>query len=80
MATPDQDAQARANGFNSYEEMMLWAKQRAAKHTGTIQGKPGAPVPQDQPTQAPAQQQNNAMGWGIAPLFQYIQRAMAGGK
>ena len=34
----EREAQARANGFNSAEEMMAWAKQRNTKTGGTSSG------------------------------------------
>lgn len=35
-ATPGQESFARQNGFRNYNEMMLWAKQRANQTGGTV--------------------------------------------
>lgn len=37
--SPEMEERARANGFRSAEEMMLWAQQRNRPTGGTIQGK-----------------------------------------
>lgn len=43
-ATPGQESFARQNGFRNYNEMMLWAKQRANQTGGTVPqgGQPGS--------------------------------------
>lgn len=74
MASPQQEALAKQNGFHNYDEMLLWYKQRSAPHTGTIAGA-SAPAQPAQPTQ---QAPNNAMHGGVAGILDYVRRAMGG--
>ena len=66
------DELARAQGFNSYEEMMLWNRRRQ-----DIDGSsPAAPTPAPTATPTPQPQQSG----GIGGIFDYIARVMSGGQ
>lgn len=75
MASPEQEAMARQNGFPSYDAMLVWAQQRNIKRdVQTISGA-GAP-----PSQAPAvpAQGSDPRYQGVAGMFRYIGDALKG--
>lgn len=68
-ATREQEAMARQRGFRSYEEMLLWAKQRNQQSGGTVSG--AGRMPQ---TWGQAQQQIQSAH--PKSVFEYITRKL----
>lgn len=77
MASPQQEAYAKQNGFPSYDAMVLWARQRQQKREPqTTTGRPAQPVRPD-PRQKPQPGQPARQGgWG--GVLQYIGDALGG--
>lgn len=74
-ATRQQEAMARQHGFRDYGQMLDWARQRAAPHTGSIagrgqQGSPGGPVNIPSP--------GGAMDWHPRNMFNYLADMVRG--
>lgn len=82
--TPEQERQARAEGWPSYEAKLAWARRRMERTGGTRQGVriegQSNPRPVATPTPAPAApaDNGNAMGWGPGALFDYIANVLRG--
>lgn len=60
--SPERERQARANGFHSAEEMMLWAKQRNQQSGGTVSHGPGVPSVDAMMSWHPANMFNKILG------------------
>lgn len=71
-ATREKEALARQRGFNNYNEMILWMRQRAQPHTGSI-GRPGGGGVTDTPGSNPGN--NDPMAWHPRNMFNRITEA-----
>lgn len=76
-ASRQQEAMARERGFRSYEEMLLWAKQRNMQSGGTIAGAGAAGAPAKVPGSW-REAQAAAKAAHPMSIFEYITNAMAG--
>lgn len=81
MASPEQEAMARQNGYPSYEAMVLWAQQRYKQRDAQTIAQAGTPPGRDprvvnQQGQTPAQQDPRYSG--VTGMFRYIGDALAG--
>lgn len=69
--SPEMERRARANGFRSAEEMILWAKQRNTPTGGTIAGASKMP-------RSAGQAADQAMSWHPRNILQYVLSKMQG--
>lgn len=66
---------ARQNGFQNYEQMILWQRQRQVQGPGSVAGIKGASQPMPTTARGAADQ---AMSWHPAKIFNYISEALRG--
>lgn len=71
-ATPAEEKRAKDNGFRSYEEMVLWAKQRANRSGGTVSKQNAKPSSESKP------QQQNSRGGGLIGVLDSVSNALRG--